>query len=616
MTDCDLKQVKHLSTIQSYGELLVVDADGCIVQWSSNVGKDLTNVSLKQWSPEVHEALVSAHTPTVQTPLGLRTLTVIVQNQYKVLQFEKLPEEDLDTIDFLRAEFSSMLAHPSDTVNDVLQICIDAISILCQFDRVVAYRFDADYEGTVVLENNNANTGVSLLGMSFPSYEIPKPARAMFTLNPVRVVQDSEKESVPLIPDSSFDMKDLYLRGANETHCMYLRKFGVKTSVSIAIHHDGVLWGLFICHSYETALQIHAWVRDCLYVVAAFASKRISELLQLAHATVSIDAPRTIEELLENATLGPICKALNCSAVFVKLDKRSAVFCSSDVSSVREESRKPLLGLREALILMNKITEKAHQKNQHEDGAITTFTELPDVASRYCGAALIQNKQNKILLLKSELKQRIATDAESHCFNRLSREVTGHSEPWGDELTTDCLHALHQLLIGAKKDHETEVNAVHVRAVVQRSSAPNMSSDVASSLSPPPAQDKHIIVCDDDLVTRKILVRLIEKLHPEGTCVPLNDGLDAIRYYIDNCRTDHKVTHILSDRHMDFMDGDDAVDVIRRIEKKEKDRLNPIVIFMLSSDTNSDVVDKNLVQRLLTKPVTIGNLKDFLGPGV
>ncbi len=67
------------------------------------------------------------------------------------------------------------------------------------FDRVWAYRFEADGHGVIVAEERPEHLE-PFLGLHFPETDIPAQARALYLNAGLRLIGDSGRSDVPLIP--------------------------------------------------------------------------------------------------------------------------------------------------------------------------------------------------------------------------------------------------------------------------------------------------------------------------------------------------------------------------------------------------------------------------------
>lgn len=126
---------------------------------------------------------------------------------------------------------------------------------LTGFDRVMVYRFDAEYNGEVVAEARRDDLE-PFLGLHYPASDIPPQARAMYEKSWVRLISDVDYEPVPVVPTLDplsgrpLDLTYATLRSVSPVHCVYLRNMGVRASMSISLLRDGRLWGMVACHHY------------------------------------------------------------------------------------------------------------------------------------------------------------------------------------------------------------------------------------------------------------------------------------------------------------------------------------------------------------------------------
>ena len=127
---------------------------------------------------------------------------------------------------------------------------------LLGIDRVMVYRFDADWHGEVVAEDHSDQVPESFLGLHFPATDIPEPARRLYLRNRVRIIPDVGYRASPLVParnpatGAALDLSDSVLRSVSPVHVEYLQNMGVAASMSVSIVQGGRLWGLLACHHY------------------------------------------------------------------------------------------------------------------------------------------------------------------------------------------------------------------------------------------------------------------------------------------------------------------------------------------------------------------------------
>jgi chemotaxis family two-component system sensor kinase Cph1 len=142
------------------------------------------------------------------------------------------------------------------SLQDLYDITAQAVRTLTGFDRVMVYRYDADYNGEVVAEAKAAELN-SFLGLHYPASDIPAQARALYEKNWIRLISDvryspSRLEPVDLpATGQPLDLTYSTLRSVSPIHCEYLQNMGVHASMSISLLHEDRLWGLIACHHYS-----------------------------------------------------------------------------------------------------------------------------------------------------------------------------------------------------------------------------------------------------------------------------------------------------------------------------------------------------------------------------
>jgi diguanylate cyclase (GGDEF)-like protein/PAS domain S-box-containing protein len=133
------------------------------------------------------------------------------------------------------------------------QAVVDQVRVLTDFDRVMMYRFDSNWDGEVVAEAKGDGVG-SYLGNRFPASDIPAQARELYVRNLVRLLADVEAMAVPLLVNHDpttgqpVDLSLSWFRSMSLVHTEYLRNMGVRASLSISLVQNGRLWGLIACH--------------------------------------------------------------------------------------------------------------------------------------------------------------------------------------------------------------------------------------------------------------------------------------------------------------------------------------------------------------------------------
>lgn len=137
------------------------------------------------------------------------------------------------------------------SVEELAATTAAAVRRITGFDRVLIYRFEENWDGVVVAEDRNERLP-GYLGLRFPASDIPAQARALYELNPQRLIADVDYVPVPILAGREGPPLDLTwsaLRSVSPVHREYMRNMGTPASMSVSVlRADGALWGLISCH--------------------------------------------------------------------------------------------------------------------------------------------------------------------------------------------------------------------------------------------------------------------------------------------------------------------------------------------------------------------------------
>ncbi len=169
-----------------------------------------------------------------------------------------------------------------DALADVLDLAARTIRKLTEFDRVLIYRFENDWSGTVIAESRN-EVLPSYLDLRFPASDIPLQARELYRTNRIRIITDANYVPLPIEPSvdpqtgKPIDLSHSILRSVSPVHLQYMRNMGTLASMSVSILLDGRLWGLISCHNATPSNSSHA-VRSACDFIAQLLAIRISSI--------------------------------------------------------------------------------------------------------------------------------------------------------------------------------------------------------------------------------------------------------------------------------------------------------------------------------------------------
>ena len=275
LTACDREPIHVPGAIQAHG-LLVVFSDEMdrVLQVSENVqhwlgqapgdvlgqppevlfGQAATLLRARFARPEAEGTW--AGTIRVEGPEGARDFDATAHRNEAGLVVEMEPAGHDGTFGLpVLAEVESIVRglERAESVQAWCQHVARRVQQFTGFGRVMVYRFDADWHGQVVAEAREAGVA-SFLDLYFPASDIPRQARHLYVLNPIRYIADVAYTPVAVVPERNpvtnapLDLSHSLLRSVSPVHIEYLRNMQVGASMSISIIQDGQLWGLVACH--------------------------------------------------------------------------------------------------------------------------------------------------------------------------------------------------------------------------------------------------------------------------------------------------------------------------------------------------------------------------------
>ncbi|MEG4217736.1 EAL domain-containing protein [Microcoleus sp. Pol14C6] len=139
-------------------------------------------------------------------------------------------------------------------LQEILTTTAREIRSFLESDRVKVYRFEADGSGEVIAESINGHNLSSMLGLRFPSGDIPNSAREMFLKARQRVIVDVELKHQTInrldCPETgkTLAVEDISYSPVDPCHAEYLKAMGARSSLTVPIVHQNHLWGLLVSH--------------------------------------------------------------------------------------------------------------------------------------------------------------------------------------------------------------------------------------------------------------------------------------------------------------------------------------------------------------------------------
>lgn len=289
ITNCEQEPIHLCGSIQPHGELIAFDPKSLVIEFvSANAGEifDIT--------PQALGSVLSADKLSDLR----RNSREFKSKNLTVLESERTSSRDNSKLlDYL--QHLDDLSRCTD-LDDLLNRVAVAVHRLTYFQRVMIYRFEQDWSGTVVAEFVEDDYD-SFLDLRFPAEDIPKQARDLYELNPIRYIPEVKYQPVDLLSrtkDSELDLSLSSLRGVSNIHLEYLRNMNVGASMSISIVVEGKLWGLIACHN-KTALEVVPEVRQFCRSLSLLCSELISTRIASVQQSLKAEARTRQIELIE-----------------------------------------------------------------------------------------------------------------------------------------------------------------------------------------------------------------------------------------------------------------------------------------------------------------------------
>jgi two-component system, chemotaxis family, sensor kinase Cph1 len=276
LTNCDREPIQIPGLVQPHGVLLVLqEPDLNIVQVSANLfewvgkhpkdllGKPLSSLLAPEQVKTIWECLnedfeyVNPLDIAIQCKEGLLHFDGIVHRCGTQVILELEPNPTSQKSDFFKfykqAKGAITQIQKAPSLLKMCEVVVKEVRKSTGFDRVMVYQFDAEGAGQVIAEDC-LETLTPYLGLHYPSSDIPKQAKQLYTLNWLRLIPDSAYEPIALVPalnpldDCPTDLSLSVLRSVSPVHLEYLINMGVGASMSISLIQGGTLWGLIACH--------------------------------------------------------------------------------------------------------------------------------------------------------------------------------------------------------------------------------------------------------------------------------------------------------------------------------------------------------------------------------
>ncbi|TDE12858.1 ATP-binding protein [Dyadobacter psychrotolerans] len=316
LTNCESEPIHIPGSIQPHGFLLGLKGQNQVIDFCSAnsaefillspemlLGKSLTEIFDKNQADNFIvysiENQIDPAKPFVFTLNDIPYNTTVHQSgDTLILELEPFPDGTLDLPNLYSQtkNFVSSMERQS-YLPELCADIADQTRNITGYDRVMIYRFDAEYNGEVIAESKREDLE-SFSGQKYPHTDIPAQARELYIKNQLRMIADINYQPVPILTlnsvgdkdNKSLDLSLSILRSVSPIHVEYLKNMGVGATLTISLLQNNKLWGLIACHHYSPKVLPH-YTRLSALLQGHFLTSQIAvrEVAEEFEISVSVD---------------------------------------------------------------------------------------------------------------------------------------------------------------------------------------------------------------------------------------------------------------------------------------------------------------------------------------
>jgi PAS domain S-box-containing protein len=282
-SNCENEPIRFPGTVQPHGVLLVLEAGSGIIEAASESCTSLLGLPAESLLGEHLSELFGPAPAAALLDAGSEGLQQVVHLWRKGMQLSVRPRfnasgqvlVDIEIEDKYAPTLLEMFYRCRRDMEalrqfgDIATIVGEAATLIRRttgFDRVMVYRFDADWNGEVIGESCAENLE-PFLGLNFPASDIPRQARELFQCCKVRLIADVLYTPSALIArqgSAAIDLGQTSLRSVSPIHIEYLVNMGVRATLVGALTLERRLWGLLVCHHTSAPKYLGPGERDAI----------------------------------------------------------------------------------------------------------------------------------------------------------------------------------------------------------------------------------------------------------------------------------------------------------------------------------------------------------------
>jgi len=472
LSNCDSEPIHIIGRIQPHGVLLILNRQSYVIeQVSQNINlfldanpQDLIGKKLQAIiSASEYEAFQLQLLRNDSQQVHLMELQgkkffgfMHISEGSLVIECEPFERSSSDesrlALNIAYSSFQKELVKASTTIEEQADNVVQLVQHLLDYDRVMLYRFDENWNGEVIAERIKPGAH-SYLYHHFPASDIPAQARALLEIKPVRQIADVTAQAVNITPylnpgtGRPSNIIQSELRNPSEIHLEYLRNMDVLATLSISVIVKGKLWGIIACQ-HNTPLFINYWKRQvCLNIAQAFANAVIASQEQRDVQLLELNRRKEEQLLAQVLQAGSIGEGLfkkQLNLLELTFATGAALFLDGELYTIGETpTQTELYGLQ------NWISETITDRFFHTRELSVHYPEaaaFKEVASGLLVLEISKFRKEYILYFKPEIQEtriwagnpdksyRISEDKQRlhprKSFENWAELVKGKSHPW------------------------------------------------------------------------------------------------------------------------------------------------------------------------------------------
>jgi light-regulated signal transduction histidine kinase (bacteriophytochrome) len=299
-------------------------------------------------------------------------------------------------------------------MDEVCEVAAKELEQWTSFDKVMIYRFDENWNGTVLAEE--AEQGMeAYYGLTFPASDIPKPARDMYVNNPYRLIPNRGYAPVKLYPllnplsNGFTNLLNADLRSVASVHLEYLKNMQVMASMSARILYQEQLWGLIACH-HRAPKYLSFEECSVVEMISNILSQKIASLQNAEAVLLRQQLTRQFAAIVENIVdNGSMVDAFVENAALLREFLNADGIALSWEGQIETDGQTPEYGDIETLVFW--LRQKARQQIFHQHQLPLVFEESKAYSACCSGimALPIQpDRGNYLIAFRPELVKTIS----------------------------------------------------------------------------------------------------------------------------------------------------------------------------------------------------------------